>query len=110
MLPDGNRVISCANDKVVWDMLYQALEIRMQNGEFTVIDATNSKTSEMQRYKELAENYRYRMYCIDMTDIPIDEVKRRNANREELKQFQKLQLISSTQNLRHRKFPLALRC
>lgn len=34
MLPDGNRVISCANDKVVWDMLYQALEIRMQNGEF----------------------------------------------------------------------------
>ena len=61
------------------------LEARMQKGEFTVIDATNSKTSEMNKYKELASNYRYRIYCIDMTDIPIEEVKRRNAGREELK-------------------------
>ena len=54
----------------------------MQNGEFTVIDATNSKTSEMNQYKDLAENYRYRIYCIDMTDIPIEETKRRNAERD----------------------------
>ena len=82
---DGTKGISQANDKVVWNMLFRILETRMQNGEFTVIDATNSKTAEMNRYKELAKNYRYRIYCIDMTDIPIEEVKRRNANREELK-------------------------
>lgn len=57
----------------------------MQNGEFTVIDATNSKTAEMNKYKDLAKNYRYRIYCIDMTDVPIEEAKRRNAGREELK-------------------------
>lgn len=83
--PDGTVGINQANDKVVWNTLFRLLEIRMQNGEFTVIDATNSKTSEMNKYKELAKNYRYRIYCIDMTDIPIEETKRRNANREELK-------------------------
>ena len=83
--PNGTRVITGANDRVVWDMLFKMLEVRMQNGEFTVIDATNSKTSEMARYKELAASYRYRIYCIDMTDIPIEETKRRNANREQLK-------------------------
>ena len=57
----------------------------MQRGDFTVIDATNSKTSEMNRYKEMCETYRYRMYCVDFTDIPIAEVKRRNLNREPLK-------------------------
>lgn len=83
--PDGTVGINQANDKVVWNTLFRLLETRMQNGEFTVIDATNSKTSEMNKYKELAKNYRYRIYCIDMTDIPIEETKRRNANREELK-------------------------
>lgn len=82
---DGTKGISQSNDKVVWNTLFRILETRMQNSEFTVIDATNSKTAEMNRYKELARDYRYRIYCIDMTDIPIEEVKRRNANREVLK-------------------------
>lgn len=54
----------------------------MRNGEFTVIDATNSKTSEMKRYKDLCDTYRYRIFCVDFTDIPIDVTKKRNANRE----------------------------
>lgn len=82
---DGSTAISQKNDRIVWDMLFRIFETRMQNGEFTVIDATNSKTSEMNRYKDLAKNYRYRIYCVDMTDIPIEEVKRRNAGRDELK-------------------------
>lgn len=58
----------------------------MQNGEFTVIDATNSKTSEMNRYKELCSAYKYRMYCVDFTDIPIEVTKERNRMRPEVKQ------------------------
>lgn len=85
MLADGTAGISQSNDKIVWKMLFSLLEIRMQNGEFTVIDATNSKTSEINRYKEMCETYRYRMYCVDFTDIPIDEVKRRNRSREPFK-------------------------
>lgn len=70
---------------VAWDNLFSTLEYRMQNGEFTVIDATNSKTVEMNKYKKLADEYRYRLYIVDMTDIPIDEVKRRNKQRPEWK-------------------------
>lgn len=85
MQVDGKPAISQANDKTVWKILYDILEVRMQHGEFTVIDATNSKTSEMNRYKELCDAYRYRIYCVDFTNIPIDEVKRRNAKRDILK-------------------------
>ena len=85
MQVDGTPAISQANDKTVWKILYDILEVRMQHGEFTVIDATNSKASEMNRYKELCDAYRYRIYCVDFTDIPIDEAKRRNAKRDILK-------------------------
>lgn len=85
MTVDGTEAISQDNDSVVWKTLFNLLEVRMKNGEFTVIDATNSKTAEINRYKEMCNTYRYRIYCVDFTDIPIDEVKRRNANREPLK-------------------------
>jgi len=84
-MPDGSMAINQTNDKTVWNMLFKMLEIRMQNGEFTVIDATNSKTVEMNRYKDLAKNHRYRIYCIDMTDIPKEEAKRRNLLRDKIK-------------------------
>ena len=70
---------------VAWDSLFTALEYRMGNGEFTVIDATNSKTAEMNKYKKLTEEYRYRIYIVDFTNIPIEEVKRRNKLRPEWK-------------------------
>ena len=82
---DGTKGISISNDSLTWKILFELLERRMSKGEFTVIDATNSKTSEMNQYKQLCDKYRYRIFCVDFTDIPIEEVKRRNANREEYK-------------------------
>lgn len=82
----GVPYINPSNDSVVWGILFKILETRMQNGEFTVIDATNSKTSDMNRYKELCDQYKYRTYCVDFTGIPIDVVKERNRGREPLKQ------------------------
>ena len=76
LFSDGKYGISQENDCKVWNTLFNILENRMQQGEFTVIDATNSKTIEMKRYKELANTYRYRIFCIDMTDIPIETVKK----------------------------------
>lgn len=82
---DGSFGISQSNEKEVWSVLFNILETRMKRGEFTVIDATNSKTSEMNRYMELAKAYRYRVYCVDFTDLPIEECKRRNNLRPEYK-------------------------
>lgn len=82
---DGNYCISQKNEKVVWQTLFNILEVRMKRGEFTVIDATNTKTSEMNRYKDLAKKYRYRIYCVDMTDVPIEVAKERNRKRDPIK-------------------------
>lgn len=79
---DGRQAISCTNDKKVWNILFDILEERMIRGEFIVVDATNSKTAEMTRYKKIAETYRYRIICVDMTDLPIEECKRRNKLRQ----------------------------
>ena len=82
---DGRYCISQKNEKVVWQTLFNILEVRMKRGEFTVIDATNTKTSEMNRYKDLAKKYRYRIYCVDMTDVPIEVTKERNKKRDPIK-------------------------
>lgn len=82
---NGTQKISQKNEKIVWSTLFNILETRMKRGEFTVIDATNTKTSEMNRYKDLAKKYRYRIYCVDMTDVPIEVAKSRNAGRDPIK-------------------------
>ena len=82
----GDTQISQHCDRAVWDTLFHILESRMARGEFTVIDACNSKTSELTRYRDLCAEYRYRIYCVDFTDIPIEETKRRNRMRPAYKQ------------------------
>lgn len=86
MQTNGTLAISQSNERLVWSLLFQMLEARMQRGEFVVIDATNSKTQDINRYKDMAKTYRYRMYCVDMTGVPIDECKWRNKLRPPYKQ------------------------
>ena len=83
---NGNTEITQSNDGTVWKTLFTLLEVRMQRGEFTVIDATNSKTSEMNNYKKLCQEYRYRIFLVDFTDVPIEECKKRNSLRPVMKQ------------------------
>lgn len=85
MMSDGTYQVSMDSDKFVWDTLYKVLENRMRRGDFTVVDATNSKTSEMNKYKKLCQDYRYRIFCVDFTSIPIEVTKQRNAGRPEVK-------------------------
>lgn len=86
LLTNGTFNINPKNESKVWKTLFDILENRMQQGDFSVIDATNSRTIEMRRYLELAKKYRYRIYCIDMTDIPIEVAKERNKQRSIEKQ------------------------
>ena len=105
----GKEQISQANDKDVWNILFKLLEIRMSKGEFTVIDATNSKTVEMNRYKDLAEKYRYRMFCIDFTALPIEECKRRNKERVEIKQVPEDVIDKMYSRFRTQKIPTGIK-
>ena len=90
-------------------MLFKLLEVRMQNGEFTVIDATNSKTSEMNRYKEMCDTYRYRIFCVDFTDLPIEECKRRNTERTSLKQVPEDVIDKMYSRFKNQKIPSGIK-
>ena len=78
---EGDRAISQNNDKQVWELLMELLERRMENGELVVIDATHYKSSLLNRYKDLVNKYRYRVYVVDFSNVTEEELKRRNANR-----------------------------
>lgn len=86
--PDGNFKISqnSRNENEVWNTLFKILEYRMERGEFTVIDATCSKTKDINQYKELADSYRYRMYIVDFTDISLETCLKQNKMRPDYKQ------------------------
>lgn len=73
------------NNRKVWELLYHLLEERMKKGEFTVIDAVHAKKEDVMPYKKLAEKYRYRIYVVDFTKVPIEESYKRNQNREPYK-------------------------
>ena len=80
---DYKESIPQFNNKKVWDLLYTLLEERMKKGEFTIIDAVHAYADEsFPIYKKLAEKYRYRLYVLDFTDIPKEEVYERNNGRE----------------------------
>lgn len=85
MTVSGGEAIDSSNEDAVWKLLTDLLVQRMERGDFTVIDATNSKTADMKKYLELCEEYKYRIYCVDFTDVPIETAKERNACREGLK-------------------------
>jgi len=85
--PDGTYCISQErdNEAAVWEILWKILEHRMQNGEFTVVDATCSKTKDIQQYKDLANQYRYRIFIVDFTTVPLEVCLKQNKQRDPLK-------------------------
>ena len=84
LLEDGSYEISQKYNKVTWELLYKYLEMRMQNGDFTIIDATHSDLKLLNKYKDLASTYKYTMYCLEF-DVPLEEALKRNRERDNYK-------------------------
>ena len=84
LLEDGSYEISQKYNKVTWELLYKYLEMRMQNGDFTIIDATHSDLKLLNKYKDLASIYKYTMYCLEF-DVPLEEALKRNKERDSYK-------------------------
>ena len=83
---NGKYGINQEISATMWGKLYEILETRFSLGAFTVLDSTNVKTADMQKVYKLAKQYRYRVYCVDFTTVPIEECIRRDECREEDKQ------------------------
>jgi len=85
LLPDGSVRITQKCEKKVWELFADILEYRMSRGDFTVVDATNTKTGDMKKYVKLAEQYRYKVYLVDFTNVPLGTCLERNKQRAEYK-------------------------
>lgn len=86
VLTEGNGFqTNHKNEKKVWQLLEQLLSYRMQEGDFTIVDATHTRARDFKMYKDLSDKYRYRVYCIDFSDVDIDTIKKQNQLREDYK-------------------------
>lgn len=85
LMSNGNFQISQEKGSKVFSILYELLEARMEEGEFTIIDSTNLTKDDFIKYKKLAKKYRYRLYCIDFSDVPYETIMKRNKLRDEYK-------------------------
>lgn len=79
----GKMSISAKHDKRVWELLRELLEDRMARGEVVAIDATHTVARYYNEYAQLAYRYRYKMYIIDFSHVPLEEARRQNENRAE---------------------------
>ena len=80
---DGNKLITTKSEKKIWDMIFDIIEYRMKNGELIVVDATHSNNKLLNRYHNIAAQYRYRIIAIDFREVSIQTILERNLNRLE---------------------------
>jgi len=85
LIKTGQQVISPTNDKYVWNLLFQMLETRMERGELVVVDATHSRTSQLNKYRQLAQAHRYRVVLVDFSDVPLQTALTQNRQRDSYK-------------------------
>lgn len=78
---NNTYAISQDNDKLVWKILFEILESRMKNGEFSIIDATHISTKAIRAYEDLVEKYRYHIIVVDFSEIPLQKALKYNATR-----------------------------
>ena len=83
---DGSYKVNQSVSKTMWKILYNILEYRFKIGAFTILDATNIKTKDIKKASKLAKEYRYRVYCLDFTEVEISSCIKRDALRDKNKQ------------------------
>lgn len=68
-----------------WNMLFELVEGRMKNGEFTVVDATHCSKDTINKYRVLSDKYRYRVYILRF-DVPVETAIYQDGMRPQYKQ------------------------
>lgn len=102
---EGNYSVNQSVSNTMWKKLYEILESRFEIGAFTVLDATNIKTGDMQKASQLAKEYKYRVYCVDFTDVSAEECIKRDALRDENKRVGKDVINRMAESLKGSKVP-----
>lgn len=105
MSPEGVISVNHENENKVWSLIGEILDKRMSRGEFIVFDATFQKTSDFSKIMKRAQLYRYEIFCIDFSDIPLDEALARNKSRCEYRRVKDDVIHATHQNIINEKVP-----
>jgi predicted kinase len=66
------------NNPIVWGLIYSLIRCRMEDGDFTILDATNAGNADISKYRKLVKDNRCKAYCVDFSDVPLEIAKKRN--------------------------------
>lgn len=77
----GQPVTSQKINRRVWGLIYSLIKCRMEEGEFTVLDATNAGNADIAKYRSPVKAYRYEAFCVDFSDVSPELAKERNTGR-----------------------------
>lgn len=80
-LLNGKLEINQDTTKEIFSLVYEIIEKKMKNREFIILDATNIELERYQTLKKLSQKYRYKVFILDFTDIPLEVCIERNRNR-----------------------------
>lgn len=101
----GEPRISQSNDKRVWKHLFHLLEQRMERGDLTIVDATHVRSSTLSPYKKLCQQYRYRCYVVDFTQIPMETALAQNRARDPHKRVPEEIILDAYEQFKGQKLP-----
>lgn len=102
MTEDGSMSISARSDREVWNTLHRMLEVRMECGDFTVIDATHKTSKAVSKYLELADKYRYNCYQLNI-EATLEECLERNLLRDPIRRVPDSEIIRAHEILQTNK-------
>lgn len=105
MTEDGKFAINSKHDGKVWKLLFELLEERMKRGEFTIIDATHAKQEMISQYKNLAQQYRYRVHVVDFSDVPLETLLKQNRMRDEHKHVPEHVIMNAHERMQTERVP-----
>lgn len=66
--------------KEIFPLMMEVLEYRMKRGETIILDATHYKNTYINKYRDLANSYNYKIY-VKTFDVPLEELLERNKTR-----------------------------
>lgn len=78
VLSNGYKSLDYRNASSILKTLFDFLELRMNKGEFCVVNAPNANNSLLKEYKTLADKYRYELFIVDFNSLNLEECKEKN--------------------------------
>jgi predicted kinase len=105
MTAKGVFSVDQSNNPAVFAEMQKILEARMARGETIIVDGTHTTAEEWVRFKKMADFHRYKIACLDFSNVSIDDAKERNRGRVEWRRVPEESILRMARNLDEMKMP-----